>query len=148
MSLVFRQVVVLAVFAAVQSPTAVAAQTAEALLLVGTEPASAPGQTLLALNLFDDVVFEGSVERVAPTFSGGYALSGSVAGDPPGTVTLVVNGETVAGTVRTVVGTYRIRSTGKGVVSIEEVDESRIPFDCAVDVAGHAESQRGADLRL
>ena len=102
----------------------------------------------LALNLFDDVVFEGIVERVAPTFSGGYALSGSVAGDPPGTVTLVVNGETVAGTVRTVVGTYRIRSTGKGVVSIEEVDESKIPFDCAVDVAGHAESQRGADLRL
>ena len=64
MSLVFRQVVVLVVFAAVQSPTAVAAQTAEALLLVGTEPASAPGQTLLALNLFDDVVFEGIVERV------------------------------------------------------------------------------------
>ena len=52
--------------------------------------------------------------------------------------------DTVVGTVRTVVGTYRIRSTGKGVVSIEEVDESKIPFDCAVDVAGHAESQRGA----
>ena len=44
--LVFRQVVVLAVFAAVQSPTAVAAQAAEALLFVGTEPASASRQTL------------------------------------------------------------------------------------------------------
>ena len=70
---------------------------------------------VLQLNLFDDASFTGLVERVAPTFSGGYSLSGRLAGVEMGTVTLVVNGEVVAGTVRTPEGTYRIRPAGVGL---------------------------------
>ena len=85
----------------------------------------------LTLNLFEDVVFTGIVERTAPTFSGGYSISGRLVGNPPGTLTLVVNGETVAGTVRTLRGTYRIRSVGRGRYAISEVEEP--PLNCGVE---------------
>jgi fermentation-respiration switch protein FrsA (DUF1100 family) len=82
------------------------------------------------LNLFEDVSFTGVVERTAATFSGGYSLSGRLVGEPLGSLTLVVNGETVAGTVRTLDGTYRIRSAGDGLYAISEVEEK--PLDCEV----------------
>ena len=85
---------------------------------------------ILTLNLFDDVVVTGVVEQTAPTFFGGYSLSGRIVGKPHGTVTIVVNGKTVAGTVRTLGGTYRIRSLGGGRYAISEVKEP--PLDCKV----------------
>ena len=84
----------------------------------------------LTLNLFEDVVLTGIVERTAPTFSGGYSISGRLVGKPLGTLTIVVNGETVAGTVRTLGGAYRIRSVGGGRYTISEVKEP--PLDCEV----------------
>ena len=66
------------------------------------------------MNLFDDIVFTGIVERTAPTFSGDYSVSGQIDGVTLGTMTLVVNGEVVAGTVRTPHGTYRIRPARRG----------------------------------
>ena len=90
---------------------------------------AAPNATL-TLNLFEDVVLTGIVERTAPTFSGGYSISGRLVGKPLGTLTIVVNGETVAGTVRTLGGTYRIRSVGGGRYTISEVKEP--PLDCEV----------------
>ena len=39
---------------------------------------------LLRLNLFDDAVFTGLVERIEPTFSGGHALSGRLVDVGPG----------------------------------------------------------------
>ena len=69
---------------------------------------------VLTLNLFEDAVFTGLVERTAPTFSGGRSLSGRLAGIEMGTMTLVVNGEVVAGTVRTPEATYRIRPGATG----------------------------------
>ena len=84
----------------------------------------------LTLNLFEDVVFTGIVERTAPTFSGGYSLSGRLVGEEPGTVTLVVNGETVAGTVRTLGGTYWIRSAGDGLYAVSRVEMP--PLECEV----------------
>ena len=93
--------------------------------------AAAPvSDATLRLNLFEDVVFTGIVERTAPTFSGGYSISGRLVDDSLGTLTLVVNGETVAGTVRTLGGTYRIRSAGGGLYAISEVEQR--PLDCAV----------------
>ena len=89
----------------------------------------APDATL-TLNLFRDVVFTGIVDSTAPTFSGGYSLSGRLVGEPLGTLTLVVNGKTVAGTVRTLGGTYRIRSAGDGLYAISQVEEP--PLDCQV----------------
>ena len=81
----------------------------------------------LALNLFDDAVFTGVVERTAPTFSGGYVLSGQLDGVEMGTVTLVVNGDVVAGTVWTPEATYRISSAGGGLHAISEIDRERLP---------------------
>ena len=54
----------------------------------------------LTLNLFDDTVLTAIIDRVAPT-STGYSLSGHIEGVELGTVTLVVNGAVVAGSVRT-----------------------------------------------
>lgn len=89
----------------------------------------------LTLNLFDDVVFTGIVERRAPTFSGGYSLTGSLAEDPMGSMALVVNGETVAGTVRTPTATYRIRAQGPGRYAVTEIDSSKLPADCGLPLS-------------
>ena len=85
------------------------------------------GPPTLTLNLFDDVVLTGIVERRTPTFSGGYALSGRLAGVESGTLTLVVNGNLVAGTVRTPSATYRIRPAGRGRHAITRIDPSQLP---------------------
>ena len=92
--------------------------------------APAPGTTL-TFNLFDDVVVTGRVERTAPTFSGGYSVAGHLVEEPLGTMTLVVNGKTVAGTVRLPGEIYHIRSVGGGLYAISEVEEP--PLDCGAD---------------
>ncbi len=89
--------------------------------------AAAAPSGVLTLNLFDDASFTGLVESVAPTFSGGYSLAGRLAGVEMGTVTLVVNGDVVAGTVRTPEATYRIRPAAGGLHAVSEVDLSRLP---------------------
>ena len=76
----------------------------------------------LVLNLFEDVAFRAHVDSEAPTFSGGYSLSGRLAGEPLGSVTLVVNGDIVAGTVRTLRGTYSVETTAGGLYAVSEVD--------------------------
>ena len=96
-----------------------------------------PPGTTLTFNLFDDVVVTGIVEQTAPTFSGGYSVAGHLVEEPLGTMTLVVNGEAVAGTVRLPEETYHIRSMGDGLYAISEVEEP--PLDCGVD-ALHAET--------
>ncbi len=98
--------------------------------------APAPGTTL-TFNLFDDVVVTGMVERTAPTFSGGYSVAGHLVEEPLGTMTLVVNGKTVAGTVRLPGEIYHIRSVGGGLYAISEVEEP--PLDCGAD-ALHSEA--------
>ena len=96
-----------------------------------------PPGTTLTFNLFDDVVVTGIVEQTAPTFSGGYSVAGHLVEEPLGTMTLVVNGEAVAGTVRTLGEVYHIRSVGDGLYAISEVEEP--PLNCGVD-ALHAET--------
>ena len=91
------------------------------------EAGGAAGPRSLRLNLFDDAVFTGLVERTAPTFSGGYALSGRLAHVEMGTVTLVVNGAVVAGTVWTQEATYLIRPAGGGLHAVSQVDPARLP---------------------
>ena len=80
----------------------------------------------LTLNLFDDAVFDGIVERSEPTFSGGYALSGRLAGED-GTMTLVVNGDVVAGFVWTPEATYRLSPADGGLHAIHQVDPAQLP---------------------
>ena len=86
-----------------------------------------PPSGVLTLNLFDDAVFTGLVERTAVTFSGGQSLSGRLAGIEMGTMTLVVNGDVVAGTVRTPEATYRIRPAGNGLHTVSQIDPSQLP---------------------
>lgn len=89
-----------------------------------SEPTRSPAK--LTLNLFDDAVLTAIVDRTAPT-SSGYSLSGRIEGMELGTMTLVVNGSVVAGSVRTPVGTFQIMSVGKQLYAISEVDESKLP---------------------
>lgn len=78
----------------------------------------------LRLNLFDDVEFTAIVESTRPT-SSGYSLLGRIQQADSATMALVVNGEVVAGTVRTTEAIYRIRTAGKGVYSITQLDPSK-----------------------
>ena len=80
----------------------------------------------LALNLFDDVVFTGIVEHIEPT-SSGHALWGGLEGVELGTMTLVVNGSVVVGTVRTPDAVYTIRTAGGGAYVVRQIDESSLP---------------------
>lgn len=95
---------------------------------IGTARASGK---LLDLNLFDDVSVTAIVARTEPTFSGGYSLSGSLLEDPRGSMTLVVNGDRVLGSVETGGLSYQFRSAGGGLHSIREVREA--PLRCGVD---------------
>ena len=83
-----------------------------------------PGK--LVLNLFDDVVFTGIVEHVEATASG-HALWGRLDGVELGTMTMVVNGSIVVGTVRTLEAVYTIRTVGDGAYVIRQIDESTLP---------------------
>ena len=80
----------------------------------------------LVLNLFDDVVFTGLVEHVEPT-SSGHALWGGLEGVKLGTMTLVVNGSVVVGTVRTPDAVYTIRTAAGGAYVVRQIDESSLP---------------------
>ena len=80
----------------------------------------------LTLNLFDDVAFPATVQRIAPTSSGGYALFGRLDGVEFGTVTLVVNGDVLAGAIHTPLATYAIRPAAGGVHVVSHVDRSKI----------------------
>ncbi len=95
----------------------------------GDRDAVPAADEILTLNLFEDAVFTGIVEHTAPTFSGGYSISGRLVEEPLGTLTVVVNGETVAGSVRTLGGTYQIRSVGGGHYVISEVEEPPLVDD-------------------
>ena len=80
----------------------------------------------LALNLFDDVVFTGLVEHIEAT-SSGHALWGGLEGVKLGTMTLVVNGSVVVGTVRTPDAVYTIRTAAGGAYVVRQIDESSLP---------------------
>ena len=87
---------------------------------------------ILRLNLFEDVLLRAVVDHTGPT-SAGYWLSGRVEGSPLSSVTLVVNGDVVAGTVRTLAGTFSLRTVGDdGVLAIREIDMLARPFRDAV----------------
>ena len=81
----------------------------------------------LTLNLFDDVVLTAELDRVEPTYGGGYAWVGQVQGEPLSAVTLVVNEEMMAGTVASSQGLFKIGYAGDGVYAIHEVDPSAFP---------------------
>ena len=80
----------------------------------------------VALNLFDDATFTGRIEHVEPTASG-YAFWGGIDGVEMGTMTMVVNGDTVVGAVRTPQTVYTITTIDSGSYVIRQIDESSLP---------------------
>lgn len=90
---------------------------------LGASPAG-----LIDLNLFEDASFQVADLRTAPT-SVGYSLSGELLGEPASGMTLVVNGDLIAGEVRLPGATFTIRSIGD-IVEIREADEDALP-ECA-----------------
>ena len=110
------------------------ARDAARLVLPGDPPqlpvqGSAPPETSLTFNLFDDVVLPVTIDERVPS-SVGYALSGRVDGDALGTVTLVVNGSIVVGMVETTEASYSIRTLGDEAAArwiIRHHDRSSFP---------------------
>jgi hypothetical protein len=82
---------------------------------------------ILTLNLFDDVVLTGVLERVELTGSGGLIWLGHVEGVPLSQVTLVVQDGLLVGHVVTPAGSYQVRRAGSGVHVVYEVDPSAFP---------------------
>ena len=93
---------------------------ARALAGSGDAPAG-----LVDLNLFEDSSFRVAGLRTAPT-STGYSLSGELDGEPFSSVTLVVNGEVIAGEVRLPGATFTVRSAGD-LVEIRQTEEEALP---------------------
>ena len=93
---------------------------------------TASAASALTLNLFPDATFSAIVTTVGPTYSGGYALSGHLAGEPLSTFTLVVNDEEVAGSVLTPLDSYEIDSTPDlpGGVVIRQMDATNQADEC------------------
>jgi hypothetical protein len=108
----------------------------ERVRAAAARPNPAPGPGPLTLNLFDGASHELIVDMAEPTFSGGYSVSGRIAGDPPGSATLVVNGPAVAGSVRTTTGTWTISPAGGGRYAITETDPSKMQDACGTPPAG------------
>lgn len=97
---------------------------------------SASGAVPVRLNLFDDLDVDAAFERTADTRFG-YSLSGHIAGDPLGSVTLVVNGGLVAAAVHSKAGAFVIGSRNGAVHTVEEmVDDLPLAADEAMEAAG------------
>ena len=94
-------------------------------LAAARDAVSQQNSTNLKLNLFADVEFEAVFERTEPTESG-YSLSGRLKDMPLSTVTLVVNGDVVAGWIQTLDAVYAVRTAIDGYV-IRQVDMSNFP---------------------
>ena len=85
-----------------------------------------PNQDPGTLILFDDTEFDVVFEKSVPAVSG-YALQGRLLGVESGTVTFVVRGQTVTGTVTTPSARYTIRPGADGTHVITEVDWTLAP---------------------
>ena len=98
--------------------------SAAAQVRAATASESAP---TIHLKLFSDAEFSVRFDRVEPTFSGGYSLFGNLVGEDDGSMILVVNGENVAGTVRTPGGLYRIRTGPDGRHILSQINPLKLP---------------------
>ena len=94
------------------------AEARRGLLLPNRDPGT--------LTLFDDTEFDVVFEKSVPAVSG-YALQGRLLGVESGTVTFVVRGQTVTGTVTTPSARYTIRPGADGTHVITEVDWAVAP---------------------
>jgi hypothetical protein len=88
-----------------------------------------PSPDRLTLNLFPDVCVIARRERTSELGGGGVQWDGRVPGAEEGTVTLVIDGAVMVGTIRIGTDAYEIRYLGGGVHVITDVDPSKFPRD-------------------
>ena len=105
------------------------ARVARHELTAARDDVGSVGEGRLLLNVRDGVRLEVVVERTAPT-KYGYSLSGRVAGNGVGFVTLVVHEEAVAGAIWTPEAEYELHYIGGGVHALRDVTNAP-PFECA-----------------
>ena len=99
----------------------------ELLLDVDGTPRDLTAEDGLTLNLFADVELVAVLDRVEPSYGGGFTWVGQVQDEPLSAVTLVVSEGMMAGTVVSPQGLYQIRYAGNGVHAVHEIDPSAFP---------------------
>jgi hypothetical protein len=99
----------------------------ELLLEADGTPRDLAGVGPLNLNLFDDLALVVELDRVAPSYGGGFAWVGQVQGEPLSTVTLAVTDAVMAGTVTSSQGSFQISYAGSGVHAVQELDQCAFP---------------------
>jgi hypothetical protein len=100
-------------------------------LLVGRDgsPVGQEAGSTLTLNLFEDVVLTGVLERVEFNQSGGFTWFGHVEGVALSQVTLVVKDGLLVGNVVMPAVFYQVRLAGGGVHAVHEIDLAAFPPD-------------------
>lgn len=88
---------------------------------------SAPADATLLLNLFDDVSFYATRERIEQNLFGFTSWVGRIVDDPLSTVTFTRREGIVAGQVSTNGRTFEIRSIATGLFQIDEIDVRALP---------------------
>lgn len=88
-----------------------------------------PSAERITLNLFPDVCVIAQRERTTELGRGQVQWEGRVPGAPPGTVTLVIDGAVMVGTIRIGAEAYEIRYLGDGAHVVTDVDSSKFPRD-------------------
>jgi hypothetical protein len=94
-------------------------------LLMGTEPL--PDVGVLPLNLFDDAVFMGIIERVEENRSGSTTWTGRLDGIALSSFTLATRDGIMMGTVKIPGAFYRIGYLQAGVHVVHQMDEGAFP---------------------
>ena len=97
----------------------------------------------LTLNLFDDVVVTGLIDRAESTIGDGFVVSGGVADGPVGDFVLAVVGNAVAGMVHVGGSHYEILPAGDGLIDVIEMDP--LQFDCGAHLLAASEDDREDD---
>lgn len=114
-------------------------------LAVARDDAESFGAGRLLLNVRESVDLDVVVERTAPT-KWGYSLSGRVAGEHMGFVTLVVHDEAVAGSIWTPDSTYELSYLGDGIHALR--DGTNVPSRAHGRYHSHTTAESAAHRHL
>lgn len=93
---------------------------------------SSTNETLL-LDLFDDVVYTATLDRIEPISADMYAWIGSLEGIEFSQVIMVVdNNDIISANITSPEGVYQVRYVSEGVHAVRQIDQSQFQ-GCALD---------------